>query len=493
MADVDSDSINAPATTAVAAAESSGSGVDNEDTVDTFVAVHQVLTNRRANWSVESDGVLSELLTRLQGNYCTIGHYHFGFDQSSTVRLPKAIVNDVTVGEDWYHLDVDKLLALATPSKFGHGNQTVYDEDVRKAFSINEPRIGGGLTAVDLLPDQRVLSDFRTWGSPHLDVQLSRIHIYKEGGHFKTHRDTPHSNAHFATVVVILPNAFTGGKFVVKSPTGVSAVEAECPDDEDTVTALMFYTDCEHYIEPVTSGTRVSLQFDVSWRALSTDLFYEEDRNYDDGEEDRDGETRVLRCPSVTRVSPNIFNDIDAALKQRFVERPTQSVALMLQHQYPTRALEPVNPEATDEERFYYNDALLKGVDFELFDCLWTFAQNNDCIIALCPFRVDQDREHDVRYPHSSVKAGALDAWELQNAKRRYNDPEVPDKRRCLRSKVTLVLGNQKAFHRLVMHDKGAEFVGNEAELDTIYYCGAAIVLSKRPAAAAAKPVVESS
>lgn len=56
-------------------------------------------------------------------------------------------------------------------------------------------------------------------GTEYLQICLSKLNIYGEGGFFKPHRDTPRGDDHIGSVVVCLPGQFTGGQLVVKQGT----------------------------------------------------------------------------------------------------------------------------------------------------------------------------------------------------------------------------------------------------------------------------------
>lgn len=47
-----------------------------------------------------------------------------------------------------FYIDTEKIFSLANPAPFGKGTETVYDEDVRKAFEITADRID-----IDAKPD----------------------------------------------------------------------------------------------------------------------------------------------------------------------------------------------------------------------------------------------------------------------------------------------------------------------------------------------------
>lgn len=161
--------------------------------------------------------------------------------------------------KDWGLLpkvDYEALYAEGTPAPYGHGEETKLDPAVRDAREIVASRFR--LTCPKGGPLRRIWPRIDL---PNLKVARQepyKIQMYKPGGHFQKHRDTVHGKDHMATRVVFLPSAFEGGDLVVRQDGREFRInDGQC----------MFYTDCEHEVEPVTSGVRVTLQYDVFGQA----------------------------------------------------------------------------------------------------------------------------------------------------------------------------------------------------------------------------------
>jgi len=77
--------------------------------------------------------------------------------------------------------------------------------------------------------------------------------VYEPGDFFAEHRDTEKVDGMFATLVVVLPSAFTGGELVVRH-AGRQAILPLQSRDVGAVSWAAFYTDCQHEIWPVTAG-----------------------------------------------------------------------------------------------------------------------------------------------------------------------------------------------------------------------------------------------
>ena len=163
--------------------------------------------------------------------------------------------------KDWGFLDeVDytALFAEGTPAPYGHGEETKLDPVVRDAREIVASRLK--------FTYQNTNDPANWWPRPRLaqlketEQVLYKMQLYGPGGHFKPHRDTVHGETHMATRVMFLPSVFKGGDLVVRHDKREFRIQSgQC----------IFYTDCEHEVEPVTSGIRATLQFDVHGRAQS--------------------------------------------------------------------------------------------------------------------------------------------------------------------------------------------------------------------------------
>lgn len=92
---------------------------------------------------------------------------------------------------------------------------------------------------------------------------------------------TPRGEGHIGTITFCLPTDFTGGELVVRhhgqavtsptesdqSSTNKQDPTSADPGDKDDTSGMIhwvfLYSDCEHEILPITSGTRISVVYDV--------------------------------------------------------------------------------------------------------------------------------------------------------------------------------------------------------------------------------------
>lgn len=184
-------------------------------------------------------------------------------------------------GEDagtFFQPNVDVLLSHATPAPFGQGTESVLDSTIRSALEIPAARLKLEDPSANHAPFALNVTRHAAEIVPPLrrvSATLYKMHLYKEGGHFEVHRDTVHDAEHAATAVLQLGSRFTGGDLVLM---GVGKDDfGEVVRKEERLTAdvlsneqfmfglATFYTDIPHCVEPVTSGVRVVLQYDLQF------------------------------------------------------------------------------------------------------------------------------------------------------------------------------------------------------------------------------------
>jgi len=158
----------------------------------------------------------------------------------------------------------DELFAAAKAAPYGQGARTLLDEDVRKCRQVD---------AKDLTfhsPEwprflKRVLQQVRDdLGIPgKISAVPYKLLIYGKGGHFRAHRDTEKLDAMFGTLLIALPSAHEGGRLFIRH--GGSEVEVNFGGDEGRrhFQHAAFFADCEHEVEPVRSGFRCCLVYNL--------------------------------------------------------------------------------------------------------------------------------------------------------------------------------------------------------------------------------------
>lgn len=157
----------------------------------------------------------------------------------------------------------ERLVAIADAAPYGRGEETVVDREVRRTWQIDSTniRIGGrhwektlaGLAAdiaLGLGVSEPVVADFY------------KLLIYDAGSFFADHRDTEKVPGMFATMVLVLPSAHSGGELVIKH-LGREVVFNLRPEEPSEIGFAAFYADCVHEVHPVKEGYRVTLVYNL--------------------------------------------------------------------------------------------------------------------------------------------------------------------------------------------------------------------------------------
>ena len=158
-----------------------------------------------------------------------------------------------------------ELVLVSRPAKFGKGEQTLVDAAVRDTWEV---------------PRSRVTFDKRQWNAtlrPILDklradlglpdgcelaTEFHAMLVYAPGQFFAPHQDSEKHDDMIGTLVVMLPSVAQGGTLVIEH----GGVKENYRGSKDSLTLVAFYADCRHHVEPVTSGYRVVLTFNLLLR-----------------------------------------------------------------------------------------------------------------------------------------------------------------------------------------------------------------------------------
>mmetsp|Transcript_56789 Transcript_56789/g.104313 ORF Transcript_56789/g.104313 Transcript_56789/m.104313 type:complete len:459 (+) Transcript_56789:80-1456(+) len=264
-------------------------------------------------------------------------------------------------------MQVDALCAAGRPATFGCGGQSVLDPNYRDGLTldygnfaltedINNPMLG-------VLPLVQ-----NVFNGNALAAESYHVNIYTPGGHFRAHRDTPTVNQ-IGSLVLSLPVDFSGGAIVVCGDAfKLGGNRSDLPgsllsrfdghggevDGAVTLPWCAFFGDCEHWVEPVTSGCRVT----VTYRLLSSR------KGHADG--------GLVTVPRTADLAAALDGVREALAHPSFLPRGGQ-VAIPLQHGYPGIAWpSELRPWPTVDREMAAKAAaqMLKGSDSVLFESL---------------------------------------------------------------------------------------------------------------------------
>jgi predicted 2-oxoglutarate/Fe(II)-dependent dioxygenase YbiX len=149
-----------------------------------------------------------------------------------------------------------QIVAIASRSPFGRGEDTIVDTNVRRTWQIAPDKVN--LTGRSWSKSLDAIVEKVSAGlgvTSTVSAELYKLLVYDEGSFFVEHRDTEKSAGMFATLVVTLPSLCEGGELVVRHGTQEVSLDLNNADLE-CIPFAAFYADCVHEVRPVTCCIR---------------------------------------------------------------------------------------------------------------------------------------------------------------------------------------------------------------------------------------------
>jgi predicted 2-oxoglutarate/Fe(II)-dependent dioxygenase YbiX len=153
-----------------------------------------------------------------------------------------------------------KLAGLGQPARFGRGEETVTDADVRDTWEIPKHLVRAGwddATLTDILAT--VKEELRLPHAAELTADLHSLLIYEPNQFFLVHQDSEKDDAMVGTLVVTLPSSYAGGELMVGHNEEWKAYRGS----KTALSLVAFYADCRHGVLRVTSGYRITLTYNL--------------------------------------------------------------------------------------------------------------------------------------------------------------------------------------------------------------------------------------
>ncbi|MCX7099010.1 MAG: 2OG-Fe(II) oxygenase [Methylococcales bacterium] len=157
----------------------------------------------------------------------------------------------------------ERLLTVAEQAPYGRGQETLVDTDVRRTWQIDARQVSlKGKHWPDNLHTivRRCAEGLGVSGE--VQAELYKMLVYDAGSFFVSHRDTEKAPGMFATLVVVLPSAYQGGKLVIRHHQRTVTLDL-LRDDAAEIGYAAFYADCVHEVLPVTQGCRLTLIYNL--------------------------------------------------------------------------------------------------------------------------------------------------------------------------------------------------------------------------------------
>lgn len=239
---------------------------------------------------------------------------------------------------------VKKLIACCRSAPYGKGTQTLIDTQVRKTFELDPKNFHLGDAWNSAVADTtRAVAEQLGLPVDRLEARLYKLLVYEKGGFFLPHRDSEKHDRMIASLIVVLPNRFEGGRLVVQHGEVHQKLSFEDAAAGKIPCYAAFYADCEHEVERVTSGVRLCLAYNL---VLAPN-----------------------REKSSVTATPSASIDLLAESLEIWVaNQPATPLVFALEHHYTERGL------SLD---------LLKGADRRLADLVVSAVERADCLMNL--------------------------------------------------------------------------------------------------------------
>ncbi len=220
-----------------------------------------------------------------------------------------------------------RLIAVARPAQYGQGEQTLSDATVRYTWQVplSRVRIVKRQWNRTLTP---ILEGFRgDLGLPkgsRLKAELHSLLVYSPGQFFLPHQDSEKSDDMVGTLTVTLPGTSRGGELIVRH----GEQQLSYRSSDKLLSFVAFYSDCRHEVQPVTSGYRVVLTYNLLLSAAHA---------------------------TTPTAGPGETADLAACLEEHFAEH--RRLVYLLDHQYTARGMSWTHLKGVDAERVRLLDA----------------------------------------------------------------------------------------------------------------------------------------
>ncbi|KAF2218602.1 hypothetical protein BDZ85DRAFT_270061 [Elsinoe ampelina] len=163
--------------------------------------------------------------------------------------------------------DLDDLIAHCQPATFGYQGKDVLDTSYREAIKMDPDCFSINLSPYDLGCVQAIIQLLRpsttAVGQKRIRAELYKLNIYSgPSGKFKAHVDTPRGEKQFGCLVICLPCSHQGGSLEVRHLDHKKTFDW-ASESKTAIQWAAFYSDCEHEVQQVTSGHRVTLTYNL--------------------------------------------------------------------------------------------------------------------------------------------------------------------------------------------------------------------------------------
>ena len=294
-----------------------------------------------------------------------------------------------------------QLIGVARPAKYGLGERTLLDQQVRDTWEVPKSRvkIDNRHWNAALRPVlEQCRSDLGLPDGCRLKPEFHSMLVYAPGQHFAPHQDSEKSDAMVASLVVTLPGSATGGSLVVNHGTE----RATYRGSRDRISLVAFYADRRHEIRPIRTGFRVVLTYNLELVGDST------------------GQASTMADEAVGEMAEclheHFATPVSAPSWRRDPEPlgPPDRLVYLLDHEYTERAL---------------GWARLKGTDAAHAVAIRAAAQRAECEVVLALADVHEtwsafEADYDPRWGRYSNRSRWVDDDDSEDDETRFEGPD---------------------------------------------------------------------
>jgi hypothetical protein len=224
-----------------------------------------------------------------------------------------------------------KLAGLGQPARFGRGEETLTDPDVRDTWEIPKHLIRAewnDAALKDILAT--VKEELGLPNAAELAADLHSLLVYEPMQFFLAHQDSEKDDSMVGTLVVTLPSSYVGGELMVGHNEEWKAYRGS----KTALSLVAFYADCRHEVLRVTSGYRITLTYN---------LLLHGDTSRPDGDEGTIAELADLLREHFSTPVPRYYGGPAAD--------PPNRLVYLLDHEYTPRGLNWRRLKGADSHR----------------------------------------------------------------------------------------------------------------------------------------------
>jgi hypothetical protein len=224
-----------------------------------------------------------------------------------------------------------KLAGLGQPARFGRGEETLTDPDVRDTWEIPKHLIRAewnDAALKDILAT--VKEELGLPNAAELAADLHSLLVYEPMQFFLAHQDSEKDDSMVGTLVVTLPSSYVGGELMVGHNEEWKAYRGS----KTALSLVAFYADCRHEVLRVTSGYRITLTYN---------LLLHGDTSRPDGDEGTIAELADLLREHFSTPVPRYYGGPAAD--------PPNRLVYLLDHEYTPRGLNRRRLKGADSHR----------------------------------------------------------------------------------------------------------------------------------------------